>query len=421
MVAAHPRSAPAAPVGAHRLVLRRAAARHPKRQRRRPGAPGPRRRHHRWNAVIPQPTATRARPEPGSGEAGEDRGGLLGVVAGDVEVGDQADGGGADGGDQDARRRGPPRRSRRRRRAAPRRCWCPRSPGRRRRPRPAAGRARGRRPAARRGGRARAARRRPGCRPGACRRPSACARSGPRRSRRRCRPCSEPTGAPSPLDRQTASTSAIAPYSASGTPVATWAFQIRAPSMWTRAPTPVGELAQVAQVRDRQHRAAGEVVGVLDRDRRGGHEERPHVGGEQRLGSSAGRPGRAGGSRCAWSARCRRRGRRARRARCARWTRRAPPGRAPTSERTASTLAIEPVGMNSAASWPNSPATCSSSARPSGPRRTRRRRPRRAPSPGASRRSDGSGCRCAGRSRVSVRPCAASRRPGTPARATAPG
>ena len=34
-------------------------------------------------------------------------------------------------------------------------------------------------------------------------------------------------------------TSATAPYSASGTPVATCAFQIRAPSMCTRAPTPV--------------------------------------------------------------------------------------------------------------------------------------------------------------------------------------
>ena len=34
-----------------------------------------------------------------------------------------------------------------------------------------------------------------------------------------------------------------------------------------------------------------------------------------------------------------------------------------TRLRTASTLAIEPVGVNSAASWPNSPATRSSSAR----------------------------------------------------------
>ena len=34
-----------------------------------------------------------------------------------------------------------------------------------------------------------------------------------------------------------------------------------------------------------------------------------------------------------------------------------------TSEPTARTLAIEPVGVNSAASWPSSPATRSSSAR----------------------------------------------------------
>ena len=58
----------------------------------------------------------------------------------------------------------------------------------------------------------------------------------------------------------------------------------------------------------------------------------------------------------------RRRGRRARRGRCGPRTRRAPPARARRAARTASTLAIDPVGVNSAASWPNSPATRSSSA-----------------------------------------------------------
>ena len=48
---------------------------------------------------------------------------------------------------------------------------------------------------------------------------------------------SEPIGAPSPFDRQTAIVSATAPYDASGVPVATWAFQIRAPSTCTAQPT----------------------------------------------------------------------------------------------------------------------------------------------------------------------------------------
>ena len=50
---------------------------------------------------------------------------------------------------------------------------------------------------------------------------------------------SEPTGAPSPFDRHTEITSAHAPYDANGTPVATWAFQSRAPSRWTPMPTEV--------------------------------------------------------------------------------------------------------------------------------------------------------------------------------------
>ena len=66
------------------------------------------------------------------------------------------------------------------------------------------------------------------------------------------------------------------------------------------APTPVGELAQVAQVAERQHRAAGEVVGVLDRDRRGRHEERPHVRGEQALDRRQVDLAPRVRSRCAW-------------------------------------------------------------------------------------------------------------------------
>ena len=46
----------------------------------------------------------------------------------------------------------------------------------------------------------------------------------------------EPTGAPRPLDRQTDTVSATAPYSVSGTPSATCAFQSRAPSRCTATP-----------------------------------------------------------------------------------------------------------------------------------------------------------------------------------------
>ncbi len=122
-------------------------------------------------------------------------------------------------------------------------------------------------------------------------------------------------------------------------------------------------LAQVAQVLERQHRAAGEVVGVLDRDRPPcGTKNGPMSGANiDRIAARSG-PARAAAvqvrivtppiAACAPSSA---------RAMCAddsqstSW-----PGA--TSEPTASTLAIEPVGVNSAASWPNSPATRSSSA-----------------------------------------------------------
>ena len=48
----------------------------------------------------------------------------------------------------------------------------------------------------------------------------------------------EPIGAPRPLEKQTAIVSATAPYDANGVPVATWAFQMRAPSTWTPHPSP---------------------------------------------------------------------------------------------------------------------------------------------------------------------------------------
>ena len=92
----------------------------------------------------------------------------------------------------------------------------------------------------------------------------------------------EPTGAPRPLDRQTA-------HDVGDRAV----LRERRPGRDVRVPEPGavevhpgagadGELAQVAQVLQRQHRSPGEVVRVLDRDRRGRHEEGPHVGREHR-------------------------------------------------------------------------------------------------------------------------------------------
>ena len=48
---------------------------------------------------------------------------------------------------------------------------------------------------------------------------------------------SDPTGAPRPFERQTDSVSNSAPYRVSGTPVATAAFQIRAPSQCSVMPS----------------------------------------------------------------------------------------------------------------------------------------------------------------------------------------
>ena len=174
---------------------------------------------------------------------------------------------------------------------------------------------------------------------------------------------SEPTGAPSPLDRQTARTEAIGAVlrerDAGG--------DVRVPDPGTvevdAGADPGGPLPQLLELGEREHGAAGEVVGVLDRDRRGADEERAHVRREQRPDR---RPGSARPRGCVHvrivippMAPC---APSSARAMCAEdsqstsW-----PGA--TSEPTASTFAIDPVGVNSAASCPNSPATRSSRAR----------------------------------------------------------
>ena len=162
---------------------------------------------------------------------------LLGVAAGDVEGGSAA----APAAGR-RRRLAPPSRPRpppapAHRVRRPPRCWSPRGSGRPRRPRRSASRARDPRPTARRGGPRRAVRPRPAPRPDASRPPSACGARGPPRSARRVPTNSEPIGAPSPFERHTARASVAAAYSASGVPVATCAFQIRAPSMCTEIPT----------------------------------------------------------------------------------------------------------------------------------------------------------------------------------------
>ncbi len=60
--------------------------------------------------------------------------------------------------------------------------------------------------------------------------------------------------------------------------MATWAFQMRAPSMCSQARCSVDDRPQRLDVGGAQDRTAGEVVGVLDRHHPRLHEERAHVG-----------------------------------------------------------------------------------------------------------------------------------------------
>src|SRR5947199_4085306 len=59
---------------------------------------------------------------------------------------------------------------------------------------------------------------------------------------------SEPTGAPSPLDRHTDSVSNSRPYRSSGTPSATEACQIRAPSQCSASPCPSASRRRLSNV-----------------------------------------------------------------------------------------------------------------------------------------------------------------------------
>ena len=145
----------------------------------------------------------------------------------------------------------------------------------------ARGPGRGRRRAARRGGRARTALPRRGCRPGACRRRSACARCAPRPSARREPTSTEPTGAPRPLRQADADgvelPAVVAqrrrPWRRGRSRAARRRGASRRPrSGWRRAASRICV--------ERLHRAAAEVVGVLDDDERGarpGRGRRPVI------------------------------------------------------------------------------------------------------------------------------------------------
>ncbi len=172
---------------------------------------------------------------------------------------------------------------------------------------------------------------------------------------------SEPTGAPSPLDRQTASASVSAPYASSGVPVATCAFQIRAPSMCSAQPTPSAQArsacrsasgstappaklwvfsTETAVVRTKNGPMSGAYISSM-----AARSTCPRGCDQVRLVSPVNAPCAPSSARRMW----------ARDSHSTSW-----PG--PTSDASASTLAIDPVGVNSAASLPNRPATRSCSA-----------------------------------------------------------
>ena len=130
----------------------------------------------------------------------------------------------------------------------------------------------------------------------------------------------------------------------------------------SRRPSVVGESPQRPQVLDRLHRPAGEVVGVLHRQRRGRHEERPQVRREHPADHRQVDWPRVVGPGAHREAGVRR-VRTELGAGDVGLSRTTPPPRARPGCARASTLAIDPVGVNRAASWPNSPATRSSSAR----------------------------------------------------------
>ena len=76
----------------------------------------------------------------------------------------------------------------------------------------------------------------------------------------------DPTGAPSPFDKQNITESTGRARSATVSPSAVAALKMRAPSRWTGNFIACASFANLFDARARHHRSAGEVVRILDRD-----------------------------------------------------------------------------------------------------------------------------------------------------------
>ena len=94
---------------------------------------------------------------------------------------------------------------------------------------------------------------------------------GLRRSARRCRPPASRPARPGPWTGRPTACRTARRTSASGTPSATCACQIRAPSQCSATPASSATARSAAQRGQRDHRAAAPVVGLLDGDRPGRH------------------------------------------------------------------------------------------------------------------------------------------------------
>ena len=70
----------------------------------------------------------------------------------------------------------------------------------------------------------------------------------------------DPTGAPSPFDRQNMTESTLRVISATFSPSAVAALKMRAPSRCTFRPASCASIADFVHLRRRVHRAAGHVV-----------------------------------------------------------------------------------------------------------------------------------------------------------------
>ena len=97
--------------------------------------------------------------------------------------------------------------------------------------------------------------------------PASCGRGAPDRSARRSLQTSDPAGAPSPFDRQNETESNPSTQAGAGMPLATTAFQRRAPSRCSRRPRSFAAVTTARTCLEGEDAAARGVVRVLDRHR----------------------------------------------------------------------------------------------------------------------------------------------------------